>query len=118
MGNLFRQIDLNHDGEISIEELKIALKDEKSLPSIKELANIMESIDTDKNGRINYNEFLASCMDSTKLFTEEHIRQLFKKIDTDGNGYVERKELLDLLTSTPFSTLGNGMSSLNGKSVD
>lgn len=54
LGNLFRQIDLNHDGEISIEELKLALKDEKNQPSIKELAAVMESIDTDKNGRINY----------------------------------------------------------------
>lgn len=54
LGNLFRQIDLNHDGEISIEELKAALKDEKNMPSIKELAAVMESIDTDKNGQINY----------------------------------------------------------------
>jgi calcium-dependent protein kinase len=54
LGNLFRQIDLNHDGEISIEELKLALKEEKNQPSIKELAAVMESIDTDKNGRINY----------------------------------------------------------------
>ena len=70
MGNLFRQIDLNHDGEISIEELKTALKDEKNQPSLKELSAVMGSIDTDKNGRINYTEFLASCMDQSKLFTE------------------------------------------------
>ena len=70
LGNLFRQIDLNHDGEISIEELKTALKDEKNQPSLKELSAVMGSIDTDKNGRINYTEFLASCMDQSKLFTE------------------------------------------------
>jgi calcium-dependent protein kinase len=35
LGNLFKQIDLNHDGEISIEELKVALKDEKNQPSIR-----------------------------------------------------------------------------------
>ena len=68
--------------------MKIALKDEKNQPSIKELANIMESIDTDKNGCINYNEFLASYMDTSKLFTEERIKNLFKKIDKDGNGFV------------------------------
>lgn len=95
-------MDLNHDGEISIEELKIALKDEKNQPTIKELANVMESIDTDKNGRINYNEFLASCMDSSKLFTKERIKHLFKMIDKDGNGFVERAELVELLASTCF----------------
>ena len=35
LGNLFKQIDLNHDGQISIDELKIALKDEKNAPSLK-----------------------------------------------------------------------------------
>jgi hypothetical protein len=34
--------------------LKIALKDEKNQPTIKELAQIMESVDIDKNGKINY----------------------------------------------------------------
>jgi Ca2+-binding EF-hand superfamily protein len=70
--------------------LKIALKDEKNQPSIKELATVMESIDTDKNGRINYTEFLASCMDQAKLFTEENIKSMFRMIDVDNNGYVER----------------------------
>jgi calcium-dependent protein kinase len=74
--------------------LKLALKDEKNQPTIKELANIMEAIDTDKNGRINYTEFLASCLDQAKLFSEEHIKSVFKMIDKDGNGFVERGELL------------------------
>jgi Ca2+-binding EF-hand superfamily protein len=52
-----------------MEELKMALKDEKNQPTIKELAAVMESIDTDKNGRINYTEFLASCLDQAKLFS-------------------------------------------------
>lgn len=69
LNTLFKQIDLNHDGEISMEELRFALKDEKNQPTIKELAAVMESIDTDKNGRINYTEFLASCLDQAKLFT-------------------------------------------------
>jgi Ca2+-binding EF-hand superfamily protein len=45
---------LNHDGEISIEELKIALADENNKTSLQELKTIMDSIDTDKNGKINY----------------------------------------------------------------
>lgn len=68
MGKLFKQIDLNHDGEISIEELKIALSDEKNKSSLQELKEIMESIDTDKNGKLNYTEFLAFAMEKEKLF--------------------------------------------------
>ncbi len=68
MGKLFKQIDLNHDGEISIEELKIALSDEKNKSSLQELKEIMESIDTDNNGKLNYTEFLAFAMEKDKLF--------------------------------------------------
>lgn len=35
LGKLFKQIDLNHDGEISIEELKIALSDEKNKSTLQ-----------------------------------------------------------------------------------
>jgi Ca2+-binding EF-hand superfamily protein len=68
LGKLFKQIDLNHDGEISIEELKIALSDEKNKSSLQELKEIMESIDTDNNGKLNYTEFLAFAMEKDKLF--------------------------------------------------
>ena len=59
---------MNHDGEISIEELKIALSDEKNKSSLQELKEIMESIDTDNNGKLNYTEFLAFAMEKDKLF--------------------------------------------------
>jgi calcium-dependent protein kinase len=82
---------LNHDGEISIEELKIALADENNKASLQELKNIMDSIDTDKNGKINYTEFLASNVEKDVIFSEEHLRNFFQMLDKDGNGVVERK---------------------------
>ncbi len=82
---------MNHDGEISIEELKIALADENNKASLQELKNIMDSIDTDKNGKINYTEFLASNVEKDVIFSEEHLRNFFQMLDKDGNGVVERK---------------------------
>lgn len=49
---MFKQIDLNKDGEISMEELKQALSKEGL--GYAELKRIMDSIDTDHNGKINY----------------------------------------------------------------
>ena len=46
-------MDLNHDGEISLEEFKKAL-DNKEMTSSKEISELMAQIDTDKSGKINY----------------------------------------------------------------
>lgn len=54
LGELFRKIDLNHDGFIEIYELKAALANESNFLELKELRALMDSIDVDKNGRINY----------------------------------------------------------------
>jgi Ca2+-binding EF-hand superfamily protein len=55
LGELFRKIDLNHDGFIEIYELKAALADDSSnFLQLKELKALMDSIDIDRNGRINY----------------------------------------------------------------
>lgn len=54
LGEVFRKIDANHDGFISIEELKAALSDEGNWFEMKELKQLMDSIDVDKNGKINY----------------------------------------------------------------
>ena len=51
---LFRKIDINHDGYITIDELKIALADESGWIEMRELKQLMGSIDVDKNGKINY----------------------------------------------------------------
>lgn len=54
LGQLFRKIDINHDGYITIDELKIALADESGWIEMRELKQLMDSIDVDKNGKINY----------------------------------------------------------------
>lgn len=90
MGELFRKIDVNHDGFISIDELKLTLSDESAWVDMKELKALMDSIDVDKNGRINYTEFLASSLAKEDLFTTSNILKLFKLLDKDGNGSIDR----------------------------
>lgn len=90
LGELFRKIDVNHDGFISIDELKLTLSDESAWVDMKELKALMDSIDVDKNGRINYTEFLASSLAKEDLFTTSNILKLFKLLDKDGNGSIDR----------------------------
>lgn len=97
---LFKQIDTNHDGVISLDELKVSLEKQKEVKSYQELKEIMDAIDTDKSGQINYTEFVASYMDEKEMFKKENIMNVFQMIDKDGNGSVDRNELREMLQST------------------
>ena len=84
---MFKQIDLNKDGEISFQELKQAL--EKQKVNSSEITKLMSSIDMDHNGVISYTEFIASAS-GQNLFGEKHIARTFSMLDKDGNGVADR----------------------------
>ena len=54
LGNLFKKIDKNGDGVLTIEEIKSVLRENQEDFSAKEIENIMGSLDTDGNGTLNY----------------------------------------------------------------
>lgn len=64
---LFKSIDINGDGYITLRELKEVLKD-KYDDSV--LQNIIRSIDADKNGAINYTEFIAATLKTSVVADE------------------------------------------------
>ena len=56
---LFKQLDKNGDGVLTIEEIREGLTG-MSDDQTKELANVIKSIDTDGNGCINYTGIRAN----------------------------------------------------------
>ena len=86
LGQLFRKIDINHDGFIEVEELRHALSAESTALEMRELKALMDQIDVDKNGKINYTEFLASSLPKEELFTPKNLLKMFRLLDRDGNG--------------------------------
>ena len=61
----FSEMDKNGDGQLTIEELTVGLKD---CPEIaikgEDLENAIDIIDSNKNGLIDYTEFIAACLHS------------------------------------------------------
>lgn len=97
---VFKALDTNMDGYLSVDELKAALgSDDKSNAEVK---NLLQFVETDKNGMMNYTEFIASFVKEQSIQSKENLRQVFEMIDKDGNGTVESEELTAILRRQGF----------------
>jgi len=94
--SMFLQMDDNHDGTLSIAELKKGLR-AAGIKIPKDLAKTLEEVDTDGSGVLDYTEFLAATLDK-KLFSQENlVWAAFRKFDVDGSGSISKAELLQVL---------------------
>ena len=62
LGKVFKSIDTNNDGVLTLDEIRNALSRQKDKPGMLETNKILSQIDSDGSGAINYTEFIASCM--------------------------------------------------------
>lgn len=93
--DIFRRLDTNKDGYITIHELKEAMKKHHTE---KEVEEIMMSCDTDKNGAINYTEFIAATLDNIIIGSAKRIEKAFKLFDKDNDGKINASELEAVLS--------------------
>jgi len=61
--DIFRRFDRDHNGVITVEEMKEALQKFALQPSEEEVICIMRHFDTRQDGQISYNEFCDALMD-------------------------------------------------------
>ena len=75
MRDLFKSIDDDDDGYITIEELHQFLNTKQGENvALVDLQKMVASIDTDRNGKINYNEFIAMCIDEAIMSNENYLQ--------------------------------------------
>jgi calcium-dependent protein kinase len=97
---MFKLMDENSDGVLTLEEIKNGLKNCKFNLEIKEqdLIQLFNDMDTDKNGLINYTEFIAALMDYEKNIKKEHLIECFQNYDEDHSGKIDFNEFCKILT--------------------
>eukprot|EP00928_Gymnodinium_smaydae_P040070 TRINITY_DN2723_c0_g1_i1.p1 TRINITY_DN2723_c0_g1~~TRINITY_DN2723_c0_g1_i1.p1 ORF type:complete len:651 (+),score=171.40 TRINITY_DN2723_c0_g1_i1:46-1953(+) len=94
---LFSEIDVDHNGHVTLPELEKAFKDLGR--DVREAAKVFENVDTDKTRRLDFNEFMVATFDWQSIGErqiKEHVDVLFKSIDKDGNGEIDLNELTGL----------------------
>ncbi|KAL4463768.1 hypothetical protein ABPG72_022822 [Tetrahymena utriculariae] len=98
LGKLFRQLDKNGDGTLTVDEIREGLAGTND-KNIEEVRKVISSIDTDGSGKIDYTEFLAATMEKSLYMKEDKLHQAFKMLDIDGNGKISKDELKQILGS-------------------
>ena len=86
--NYFNQLDADHSGTLTVEEIEKAFKKIGIKISKKELNQIWEGLDFHKDGQVNYSEFLAAMVSSYNFHKEEKlwsVFNLFKEGDNSKN---------------------------------
>ncbi|OIW13991.1 hypothetical protein TanjilG_09342 [Lupinus angustifolius] len=90
---MFANMDTDHSGTITYEELKKGLAQTGSKLSEAEVKQLVEAADIDGNGSIDYIEFISATMHRHKLELDENIYKAFQYFDKDSSGYISRDEL-------------------------
>ncbi|KAF7456009.1 protein kinase domain-containing protein [Cryptosporidium felis] len=102
--SLFRSLDADNDGVLSVSELGTALQ--KLGISPRESSMIIKAMDVDGNGTVSYSEFISAC----HIWRQNEVRQLksfFMKIDRDNDGRISREDFKQLLKAQKSKLLSN-----------
>ncbi|CAJ2644690.1 unnamed protein product [Trifolium pratense] len=90
---MFKGMDTDNSGTITIEELKQGLAKQGTKLSEAEVKQLMEAADADGNGIIDYDEFITATMAMNRMNREEHVYTAFQYFDKDNSGYITIEEL-------------------------
>ncbi|KAF9593911.1 hypothetical protein IFM89_026039 [Coptis chinensis] len=90
---MFRNMDSDNSGTITLEELKQGLSKQGTKLSEYEVKQLMEAADADGNGTIDYDEFITATMHMNRTDREEHLYTAFQYFDKDNSGYITTEEL-------------------------
>ena len=96
--NIFRYLDRDGDGRISINELKESLCDNCGELESREAEVIMAKIDLDNNGFIEYDEFLHATIEKSTFLSESNLKQAFDLFDIDKGGSISSDEVRSIIS--------------------
>ncbi|KAI9114725.1 hypothetical protein K1719_014423 [Acacia pycnantha] len=90
---MFKGMDTDNSGTITIEELKQGLAKQGIKLSEQEVKQLLDAADADGNGTIDYDEFITATLHLNRINKEEHLYTAFQYFDKDNSGFITMEEL-------------------------
>lgn len=96
--NIFRSLDKNGDGTLSVEEIRDGMV-KQGLKVPKTFEDILKGIDSNGSGELDYSEFVAATIDQKVYMQRDVMWAAFRTFDLDGDGRITREELGKVLNN-------------------
>jgi calcium-dependent protein kinase len=102
----FKKIDINGDGFISKEELKLAMIKFQDVCDA-ELEHLANSLDFNFNGMIDYTEFITACLQAQNYTNRGLLKSAFAYFDKDQSGFITFNELREAISGNDIGINDN-----------
>jgi len=98
LGDIFKAIDKNRDGTLTLSNLDAALADEQFPQEILEnLKSFRKTLKLEETDRINWKEFLAGTMDKSIMMREDKVHTAFDRFKRSDSKSLHLGDLVDIL---------------------
>jgi len=96
--DLFKKIDVNNDGNITLQELDACLSDANNSPSvISDLQNLREGLRLSGEDSLKWRDFIAMTMDRNLAFQEDNLEMVFEHFKSSGRDHLVISDIVDLV---------------------
>ena len=98
---IFKEMDLDHDGQLDRNELIQAYNKVTDHPDAEaEVEKILEKLDVNKSQQIDFSEFLLATVNYKKDIHDKELHQIFDSINKTKNGFLSKTEIAEFFGLT------------------
>mmetsp|Transcript_27607 Transcript_27607/g.59333 ORF Transcript_27607/g.59333 Transcript_27607/m.59333 type:complete len:565 (-) Transcript_27607:540-2234(-) len=95
---VFKKIDVNHDGTVTLEELDECLEDAHFSPRVtSDLRALREELSVSNEDSLNWRDFIALMMDKNLVMKEDNLRMVFDHFKSSDQDHITISDIVDLV---------------------